>query len=286
MIDWDDFKYFTAVAGAGSVRGAAKALGVNASTVTRRLEQLERRLGARLFTRTRGGLFITPEGAEAVQALEGVARQLEDIERRLQGRDERVAGLVRINVPDVVAGDLLMAELGEFAAGHPQLVVEVTRSWRAPDLDRGEADLLLMLTDAPPEHLVGRPLGRVALAAYTRADGNGHSPAWLDSALQRAVAPEVGTTWFPGRRIAGYLESVDLQVAAAVSGMGATLLPCALADRDPGLRREPVAGEGPGELQRTLWLLFHPNSRGVARLQAVAELVLESLRRQLPQTEE
>ncbi len=278
MIDWESFRYFYAVARAGSVRGAGRDLGVHASTVTRRLEQLERRLSVRLFARTSSGLMITPEAAAAVQMLDEVAARMESVERHMQGGDATMSGLVRINVPEVFPGERLMSAMAELTRAHPDIVVEVQSAWRPPDLDKREGDLLIMLSNDPPGDLIGRPLGHMTLAAYDRLDRAGAVDGrWLDSALQRAVEAQYAARVFPERPLAGYLESTDLQRAAVAAGMGSTLLPCYLGDRDSQLARVKGTAESP-ELRCAMWLLSHPDSRGVARLQAVAAVVIDALR--------
>jgi DNA-binding transcriptional LysR family regulator len=278
MVDWESFRYFYAVARAGTVRGAAKDLGVHASTVTRRLEQLERHLSVRLFARTSSGLMITREAASAVEMLDEVVTRLESVERHMQGRDASLSGTVRISVPEVFRGELLMSGLGELAQQHPDIVVEVACTWRSPDLDKREGDLLIMLTDDPPGDLIGRPLGHMTLAAYDRVDrAAAMDGRWLDSALQRAVEAQYAARVFSERPLAGYLESIDHQLAAVVAGMGSTLLPCYLGDRDARLARVKSTAKSP-ELRCAMWLLSHPDSRGVARVQAVAAVVIDALR--------
>jgi DNA-binding transcriptional LysR family regulator len=205
---------------------------------------------------------------------------LQVIERRLQGRDARMAGLVRINVPEAFASELFMAELGGFSRQHPQVVIEVFRAWQPPDLDKREADLSVVLTDDPPGHLIGRPLGRMSLAAYGHVDATDDSEQpWLDSSLEQALAPGYAAQRFPNRRIGGYLQSVDLQLAATRAGMGSTLLPSHLGEQDPQLARVQRGTDRADVLRREVWLLSHPDSRGVARVQAVAELMIETVRR-------
>ena len=165
-MDWDDFKYFTAVAHSGSVRKAAGQLGVHASTVTRRLDQFERRLGVRLFTRTYSGLQITPEGAEVIQQVDEVAAELSEIQRRLQYRDADMAGTLRITIADVFAENLLTHDFADFIARYPEVQLEFIPAYRDPDLDRHEVDLVIRATDNPPDHLVGRRLGKVVAAVY------------------------------------------------------------------------------------------------------------------------
>ncbi|MCZ6712138.1 MAG: LysR family transcriptional regulator, partial [Gammaproteobacteria bacterium] len=245
---------------------------------TRRLEQLERHLSVRLFARTPSGLMITPEAAAAVQMLDDVAARLESVERHMQGGDATMAGPVRINAPEVFHGEFFMSAMAELARQYPDIVVEIGSAWRPPDLDKREVDLSIMLTNDPPGHLIGRPLGHMDLAAYDRIDRAGTMDGrWLDSALERAVAAQYASRVFPERPLAGYLESIDLQLAAVVAGMGSTLLPCYLGDEDSRLARVRGTSEAP-ELRRAMWLMSHPDSRGVARLQAVAGVVIEALR--------
>ena len=279
MLDWDDFRYFSAVAHAGSVRGAARELGVHASTVTRRLEQFEKQLGIRLFARTPGGLIITPEGEDVVRTLDDIAARLQAVERRLRGHDGAMAGVVRINVPEVFGSALFMAEIGELRRRHPDVVVEVHRSWQPPDLDKREGDLSVVLTDEPPGHLIGRPVGRMTLVAYCGSDTTPDvEQHWLASALEAAVAPGYAKRIVPAPRISGYLASVELQLAAVLAGMGSTLLPAHVGSQHAQLRRVSVTNGVNAELRLGIWLLSHPDSRGVARVQAVSELMLGALR--------
>ena len=102
-MDWDDYKYFSALAATRSVRAAAEQLGVNPSTVSRRLEHFEQRLGVQLFTRSQRGLTITPEGAEVIARVNEIAADLGNIEGKLVGQDQRLSGLVRVVIPEVIA---------------------------------------------------------------------------------------------------------------------------------------------------------------------------------------
>ena len=165
-MNWDDFRYFAAVARTGSVRGAAQQLGVNPSTVTRRVEALETDLGVLLFTRSAKGLHITPEGADVVQQVDQVGEQLREIESNLKGRDQRLEGRIRVAVPDVLAVSFLLADLAPFTEAYPAIDLELMPGYQNPDLRAGEMDVALVATDHPPEDMVGRPLSRVALAAY------------------------------------------------------------------------------------------------------------------------
>ncbi len=306
-MDWDDFKYFTAVAHSGSVRKAAGQLGVHASTVTRRLDQFERRLGVRLFTRTYSGLQITPEGAEVIQQVDEVAAELSEIQRRLQYRDADMAGTLRITIADVFAENLLTHDFADFIARYPEVQLEFIPAYRDPDLDRHEVDLVIRVTDNPPDHLVGRRLGKVLAAVYGSRHYLGeHDPwtkprncLWIETNLVTSVVAGAGTSAVkgmvagPGTDAGTSLEasvkmqhfatlpagprssSLMLQLAAIRGDMGIGILPCALGDPDPELTRLP--GIGPLELP-DVWMLIHPDLRNLKRLQALLEFLQQTFR--------
>ena len=194
-MDWDDYRFMESIARQGSVRGAAQALGVNASTVTRRLEGLEQRLGVLLFSRSQQGLKITDEGVEVVERLQQIGDQLRDIEVSLKGRNQRLEGRIRLAIPDVLAVNFLLSELAEFTNTYPRIDLELMPGYQNLDLARGETDIAIRATETPPEAMVGRPLARVALAAYGSRRyvehigdvGDGSGAAWVDWAAPGEV---------------------------------------------------------------------------------------------------
>lgn len=278
-MDWEDFRYFTAIALAGSVRGAAEALAVNASTVTRRLDQFEARLGVRLFTRTHSGLQITRIGAEVIADLEGVAADLGGIERRLLGRDADLAGLLRITLPDVFALTPLLLDFAEFSIEYPAIKLELLSE--RPETQRLEVDVAVRITDEPPETMVGRRLGGFRLTAYASLDyltlhDPGDDPdnaTWIESGFAAAHAPHFKELHFASLAVGIKCTSLLSQLAAVKANMGVTILPCVLGDGEPTLSRvgsiEPVDAQA-------VWLLFHPHLRGVARVHAFTEFLQDA----------
>ena len=123
-MDWDDVKYFSVVARTGSVRAAANELGVAASTVTRRLDHLEQRLGVVLLNRTPRGLSLTAAGDEVVAQVSQVESQLGQIELQLKGKDQRLAGTVRLAIPDAIAVSFLMEDLVRFNEQYPEIEIK------------------------------------------------------------------------------------------------------------------------------------------------------------------
>ena len=282
-MDWDDYRYFGSLAHTGSVRAAAAQLGVNASTVARRLDTFENRLGVRLFRRSRTGLELTPAGEEILNGVDTVADELEDLEQRLLGRAADTTGLVRLTLPEFIA-HLLMADFAVFLKANQDLRLEFLPEQRNLDIERREADLAIRVTNHPPESLIGRRLGRYRLAAYaSRLYLDHHDPVqnpnlslWIESGLEMIRAPGFKARHFPTVPMGPRCNNILLQLTAVKADMGLTLLPCVLGDREPGLQR--VGGIAPVDAQE-IWLLFHPDMRGVARVQTLSAFLLSRFER-------
>src|SRR5262245_6222849 len=106
-IEWDDLRYVLAVASAGSLANAARNLGVNHTTVLRRVSAFERRLGLRLFERLPTGYVLTPGGEELIAAARHIDERVTELERKLTGRDLRLSGVVRVTTTDTLMASIL-----------------------------------------------------------------------------------------------------------------------------------------------------------------------------------
>lgn len=269
-MDWDDFKFVQAVAQTGSVRGAGGLLRVHGSTVVRRLDQLEQRLGTRLFVRTPGGMQITPAGAEVIGALDRVAGELEAVERRLSARGGVPLGPVVLAADAALAAEFLLAELPSLFEAHDDLQLTVTVAAAMEKLQRGEADMVLTVTDDPPGELIGRPLGVVRVCAYQAAAGSPAAPRWVGSADLESLSARLRASHFPALPLGPVVEDPPLRARALETGLGVGLLPCYLGDAHPQLVRagtmEPVA-EG------QVWLFTRPDSRGLSNIRVLSEFL-------------
>lgn len=273
MSNWDDYRFATAVAQAGTVRGAARDLAVNPSTVTRRLDQIERRLGVRLFVRSSAGVELTAAGRQLVAALADTASQLRTIEMQLLNDAQSLRGEVRLVVSPAIAAASLMSPLAELQSSHPQLSIQWVAAWDAAEVETRDADLAVVAVSHPPADLVGRQAGQLALAGWAIPALAADWPAgpWLPSALQQACAPEFGPVEAPNW---SWFATLEAQRAAAHAGLGATLLPVALARDDPRLVELPATRS-----VAEIWILSHPDARGVRRVQTVAMRLADALRR-------
>lgn len=275
-MDWDDFKFVQAVAQTGSVRAAGERLRVHGSTVARHLDQLERRVGTRLFARTPRGMQITPAGAEVIEALDRVAGELDQVERSLRARGPLLAGPVTLAATPALARELLAPVLGRLLDDDPELDLALTTDPALALLQRGEADMALWLTDDPPEDLIGRPLGQVMACAYAtpeylaRAGAGGRRGArgrWVGGADPASLSARVRMRHFPDLPLGLRLDDVLLRADALAAGLGIGVLPCHIGDGDPSLVR---AGAMEPVRQGDVWLFTRPDVRGVARIQSLS----------------
>lgn len=287
MIDWTDLRYFAAVSRAGSLAGAARALGVNHSTVFRRINSLESTLAVKLFERGRDGYVLTAEGEEMMATALGVEESITALDRRMAGKDYRLSGSIRVTTTETIASTLLEPHLRDFHEAYPGIQVELVISNEFFSLSKRDADIALRPTRNPPEELVGRRLAGLAWAVYgaTRylahrsrprrtADLAKHDHVAGDDSLSHLEVTRWLRRRVPDARIVLRSNSVAALCGAARAGLGLAVLPCFLADPHTDLVRVlgPVA-----ELDSELWLLTHGDLRHTARVRAFMEFVGQSV---------
>lgn len=280
MLDWSNLQHFLAFATTDSLPKAAEKLGVNRSTVSRRIADLEKSFGAALFERRGRNLVLTQSGREVLAVAEGIDGALQGLERRVYGRDARIEGTIRLTLTSGVA-KLIAADVAAFMAEHPSVVVEMNVTNAAEDLDLMEADVAIRLTEAPPETLVGRKLVDLNSALYAavdaRIDRNGDVP-YIGTAGDRVVTPWV-RRWLPNARFVASANHVDAGCELVASGAGVSEVPCYVAERDARLRR--ISDAHPFRFPHA-WLLYHPQLRNVQRIRAFTDHLVQSFRRLAP----
>jgi len=283
MIDWDDVRYFLAVARGGSVRAAAARLEVNHSTVLRRIAQLEERLGARMFEKLPSGYRLTASGEEVLELANQMEASSHQLETRVFGRDQGVRGLLRVTLAPTLATHLLMPDFAEFARLHPDIEMEILSSGDLANLTNREADVAIRVVydrkTLPlnlhglkgPELFGGIYLSRDRLAAW-RA-GAPDPIRWIVISINGvpdwAGEGEIPTTGVPFRTTDG-----EAQIAAVRQGLGMTTLPCFVGDADPLLVRVPGIDL---HMHGTLWLLTQGEARKTKRVRLFTEFVSRRL---------
>jgi molybdate transport repressor ModE-like protein len=283
MIDWDDVRYFLAVARGGSVRAAAARLGVNHSTVLRRIAQLEERVGAHMFEKRPSGYRLTEAGEEVVELAEQMEASSNRLETRIFGRDQGVRGPLRVTLAPTLATHLLMPDFAEFARLYPDIEMEIVSSGELANLTNREADVAIRVVydrkTLPlnlhglkgPDLFGGVYMSRDRLAAW-RA-GAPDPVRWIvissHGVPDWAREGEVRATGVPFRTTDG-----EAQIIAVQQGLGMTVLPCFVGDAAPLLVRVPGADL---HMHGTLWLLTQGETRKTKRVRLFTEFVSHRL---------
>ena len=276
MLSWDDFRYVKAIADTKSLAGAAASLGVNHSTVFRRLGQIEQQLGSRLFERGRAGYALTPSGEEMVALAERVGEDIVSFERKVTGQDLRPTGELRVTTSDVMLLHLLTDVLVGFRRAYPEIVLDIVVSNRVLNLSKRDADVAVRATYRGPEGLAGRRAARIAWAVFGprelaakpfdfRSDSRNHD--WIAFADTASIAKAL--KWLKEHvdedRIVFKTNTMVGLAEAAAGGVGIALLPCFVGNAAPGLAQLSPALPA---LEGELWLLTHPDLRNTARVRA------------------
>lgn len=282
MTDWDDVRYFLAAARGGSVRAAAKRLGVNHATVLRRIAQLEERLGTQMFDRLPSGYRLTAAGEEVLEFAGQMEASSLQLETRVFGRDQSVRGLLRVTLPPPLAAHLLMPDLADFVRLHPGIEMEILSSGALANLTNREADVAIRVVydreTLPPNlyGIKGPPLyggfymSRAQLAQWR---AGGADPRWIGISGQGvpdwARAGELRTTGTPF-----WTTDFAAQIAAVRQGIGITAIPCFVGDTDPLLERVPDTDL---QLYGPVWLLTQGETRKTKRVRLFTEFVSRRL---------
>lgn len=288
MFDWDDLKYFLAVARHGSTLSAAKALSLSQSTVHRRLDELEKRVGQRLVLRSASGYKLTELGQEMVAYAERVEEAALAFGRRLSEAQIGLSGSVKVTCPEAVGSRLMRSSLiADFHQRFRGLNVEFVMSDKLLDLGKGQADIAIRGTESRDEALICRRIADTPWAIYASkayclreqpphaiADIGEHEIALFDIELGQHLINQ----WFrriaPNARVAARCNSISGLLAAAKSGIGLAALPIAVGAVEENLIQ--VLGPIP-ELTTHFYLVTHRDLRDAPRVKAFSGFVDENL---------
>jgi DNA-binding transcriptional LysR family regulator len=288
MLDWDDLRYFLAISRTGTLARAGALLGINATTVGRRLSALEERVGARLFDRTPEGYLLSAAGHGLLQHAERMEAEALAVEREVVGADARLQGVVRVSATEMLATRFIAPQLPRFIERHPDIVIDLNCTNKSVILARREADVALRLARPREDNVVTRRLTQIDLALYassayvarrTMPEDPDRSLSGHDVILfaeSRAFALE--NDWISSRLGRAHVvlrsDSVSSIFSAVVAGVGMALLPRAVADLDIGLRRIPTTTVPE---PRIVWQTVHADLQKSARVRAVLDFLGEIL---------
>lgn len=283
-IDWDDLRLVLAIARGKGLSGAARSLGLNHATLFRRLNQLEQRVGVRLFERFRTGYAATAAGEKVVALAARIESGVVDVTRELSGQDTRPQGTVRLTTTDALL-PLVGRCLPHLRATNPEITVELCIVNMMVNLSRRDADIALRATGSPPPDLFGRKVGRLVYGIYA---AKALKTKRIDLASLPWVAPDdtvshtPSAVWMaklvPGATVAGRGNSLPSILEMVRAGIGVGLLPCLLADQQADL----IQIGQPAPMALDLWLLTHNDLRNVARVRATMAALGDAIARNQP----
>lgn len=282
-LEWGDLAIILAIGRAGSLSGAARALGKTHSTVFRNITAIEEKTGVRFFDRFDHGYVATDAGRTALEYAERVEGEFHSLGIEVLGQDARLSGRIRVTCPEAFASDHMPNLAARFVEQHPDIRIDVSPGHGAADLNKREAEIAIRATKGPPESAFGRKICPFRFALYS-------SPDYIDAAPDLPLAEHpfcfiegsagwlVPTVWASkdlseDRAVFQCRASRAVQNAAA-EGIGLTFLPCYIGDADPRLIRisDPIEN-----LDMDLWVLTHPDLRNAARVRAMMSFLYDAL---------
>jgi len=290
VLDWNDLKYLLAVGRCGSTLSAAKSLGLSQSTVHRRLEELERRVGRQLVKRVRSGYQLTELGAELSPLVEHVEETVAAIERRLSATEIDLAGNVRVTCPEGLGARLMRSGLiDKFCARFSGLRVEFVMTEKLLDLAKGDADIAIRAAEPTVADgvLFGRKIAESPWALYAsrsyierhgalRAieDINKHAVVRYDGEMADCRAARWLRAVAPNARVAARADSLAALAMAVKSGAAVAPLPFMIGENEDDFVRAfgPIA-----ELKYSFYLLMHKDLKRTPRVRAFFDFVIDEV---------
>lgn len=293
MLDWDDLRFFLAVARHRTMSEAARTLRVAQPTVGRRIAAFEHRLRATLFVRSGTGWALSPAGQSMLRNAEEMEAQALAAENWASEGDAGLAGEVRITASEWMIATVLAPCLTPFLARHPALSIDLVADARKLDLLRRDADIALRPSKFQQLEVVQRSVGTIQFGLYASDDylarlgppdfvskGEGHALVTASAGMGTTIV-DVG--WLPpllGRaRVAARTNGRLGMAALAAAGVGIACLPRSLGDATPGLRLLATPEPGP---RRQLWMGVHRSARTVRRVKAVTDFLIQGFARFSP----
>ncbi len=284
-MDWNDLKYVLETVRNDGVSGAARTLGVNHATVSRRIAALEERLGARLFDRLPAGYAPTEAGLVASEAAKRMEQAGADLERSIGAMDQALKGPLTVTAPQLLIERVMAPILSDFADTYPEIELSLVATNDTLNLARREADVAVRISADPEPSLIGLKVSGQKAAVYAHADlvadlsSNPDQPLnWIRFSHWPVRPGDLMARW-PDRRVVLSVDDMIAAIGACRAGIGATRMACFLGDSDPVLRRLP--GVEPFDYA-PVWVLSHADLRKTPRVAAFRDFMADRLRAERP----
>ncbi len=285
-MDWDNLRYFLEVARTGTLAGAARRLGVQHTTVSRRVQTLEKQMGEALFAREAGGHRLTETGRQLLPGVEAMEAAALGVERSAPAPGGGPSGVVRVGATEGFGTLILAPHLARLTQQHPQLSIDLLALPRMVHLSRREADIVISLERPTRGSVIVTKLADYTLHLYGQRETLARRPlvnqredlrhhafiSYVDDLLFTKELQFLDALHQP-ERFAFRSTSITAQYEAVRAGAGLAVLPAFLADRDPVLARV-LPQEA--RFTRTFWMSMPAEAKHLARMQAVWEFLKQT----------
>ena len=277
MVDWEDIRYFLAVAQSGTLSGAARSLKVDHATVSRRLAALEAALDVRLVDRLPRSCRLTTIGTQVFERAMEIEAAAHGIARLAKAAHAPLAGRVTLSAPPALATHLLAEHLPRFRKEYPDIRLSLSAQGQQISLSRREADVAVRLVRPDETGSVARRLGTMAFGLYAhRSYVHLEEPErWEFIGWDETYAPSPAQSWLldiaGSRSVVCELTHSSEHLVAVRAGVGFAGLPCFLGERDSDLVR--IDQDIP-QFARDIWLVAHRDLRNTPAVRAVMDFVV------------
>ncbi|PCJ18128.1 MAG: LysR family transcriptional regulator [Gammaproteobacteria bacterium] len=285
-LNWDDFRFFLALARHHTVSAAGRELKVKHTTVARRISAFEARIGSRLFDHLKAGYVLTQAGENLYAHALVMEEQAQSVDRQMFGMDAQLKGIIKLTSSYDVLSHLVIPQLANFKHAYPEIDLQLHASSLLADLSLREADIALRLTPKPPEHLIGKEILPLRHGVYAtrhyfeqvkKSSGIDHTIDHTTIVWRSEPKPEWISQHFPKSTIALAVDDITVMVAAVENHLGMARLPCFIADRLPNLLRLDLALT---PSTWGIWVLSHADLRSTARVRITKEFLYEIIEQQ------
>ncbi|MGJ8682105.1 LysR family transcriptional regulator [Paraglaciecola sp.] len=285
MHNWDDFRIFLSVAKTGSYSASARDIGVNHSTISRRIQNLELQHGVKLFERTTTGYQLTDAGEAIFDVVMQASEATTQASRMLSGHDDRLEGEIKLTMPHELFDRFLASPLAKFCEDYPKIKVNLEVKPGLKNIANREADLAVRITPEPPEYLIGRRITYMQHGLYVNADrmkkihqGETETPLILWPNIKGLPK---WASHFSNPKVAMYVDDLSSMYEAVKAGVGIARMPCFYPDsvgHDSVIRlpiEQSLSSWG-------IWLLNHVDLRYSARINKCKQVLALHLEKHIP----
>lgn len=281
-LNWDNLRFFLAVARNGSLRAGAEELNVNHGTVNRRIVAIEKQLNTKLFIRLPTGYVLTTSGEEILESAKRVDREINSLRRETYALGAEVSGELRVTLPHPLARHLLMPDFTRFIEQYPGVDLEIISSYTEHNLTNREADVAIRATrKLPPGHLYGKQVSTFNSTAYAsrsylkKISSSHNDLSWIMKKGDENAHPWIKNAGYSDKNNKILVSDMEVQLSAAKANMGACVLPCFVGDKETDLTRLTQSDTHP---TMDIWILTHKDLRNTPRVSAFTRFMDEAFK--------